>query len=93
MKNSLDDTTIFPGQNLKVLGETSVERNSTVIGQMKMSIVIKRNLVLHNYVNTYLLYFYVIITSAKEVIFSAGFVRGFVSLFVNKITQKLMDGF
>ena len=32
-----------------------------------------------------------IITSAKEVMFSPGFVCGFVSLFVNKITQKLMD--
>ena len=34
-----------------------------------------------------------IITSAKEVMFSPGFVCGFVSLFVNKITQKLMDRF
>ena len=34
-----------------------------------------------------------IITSAKEVMFSPGFVCGFLSLFVNKITQKLMDGF
>ena len=32
-----------------------------------------------------------VITSAKEVMFSPGFVCGFVSLFVNKITQKLMD--
>ena len=34
-----------------------------------------------------------LITSAKEVMFSPAFVCGFVSLFVNKITQKLMDGF
>ena len=34
-----------------------------------------------------------LITSAKEVIFLPGFVCGFVSLFVNKITQKLMYGF
>ena len=34
-----------------------------------------------------------IITSVKEVMFLPGFVWGFVSLFVNKITQKLMDGF
>ena len=33
------------------------------------------------------------ITSAKEVVFLSGFVCGFVSLFVNKITQKLMDRF
>ena len=33
------------------------------------------------------------ITSAKRVMFLPGFVCGFVSLFVNKITQKLMDGF
>ena len=33
------------------------------------------------------------ITSAKEVMFLPGFVCGFVSFFVNKITQKLMDGF
>ena len=32
-------------------------------------------------------------TSAKEVMFSPGFVCGFVSLFVNKIPQKPMDGF
>ena len=34
-----------------------------------------------------------VITSTKEVMFLPGFVCGFVSLFVNKITQKLMDGF
>ena len=34
-----------------------------------------------------------LITSTKEVMFSPGFVCGFVSLFGNKITQKLMDGF
>ena len=34
-----------------------------------------------------------LITSAKEVMFLPGFVCGFVSLFVNKITQKLVDGF
>ena len=33
------------------------------------------------------------LTSAKAVMFSPGFVCGFVSLFVNKITQKRMDGF
>ena len=32
-------------------------------------------------------------TSTKEVMFLPAFVCGFVSLFVNKITQKLMDGF
>ena len=35
----------------------------------------------------------IIFTSAREVMFSPGFVCGFVSLFVNKITQKLIDGF
>ena len=34
-----------------------------------------------------------VFTSAKEVMFLPGFVCGFVSLFVNKITRKLMDGF
>ena len=34
-----------------------------------------------------------IITPAKEVMFLTVFVCGFVSLFVNKITQKLLDGF
>ena len=34
-----------------------------------------------------------IITSGKEVMFLYGFVCEFMSLFVNKITQKLMDGF
>ena len=33
------------------------------------------------------------IISAKEVMFLPGFVCLFVRLFVNKITQKLMDGF
>ena len=33
-----------------------------------------------------------VMTSAKEVMFSPGFVCGFVSLFVNKISQKVMDG-
>ena len=33
------------------------------------------------------------ITSAKEVMFLPGFICGFVSLFVNKITQKLMHIF
>ena len=32
-------------------------------------------------------------TSAKEVVFSPGFVYVFVSLFGNKITQKLTEGF
>ena len=32
-------------------------------------------------------------TSAKEVMFSPGFVCEFVCAFVYKITQKLMDGF
>ena len=35
----------------------------------------------------------IIITSAKEIMFSPGFVCEFVSLFVNKITQKHMDRF
>ena len=34
-----------------------------------------------------------IFTSAKEVMFSPGFVCLSVCLFVNKISQKLMDGF
>ena len=34
-----------------------------------------------------------VITSAKKVMFLPGFVCGFVRLFVNKINQKLMDGF
>ena len=34
-----------------------------------------------------------LIISAKEVMFLPGFVCVFVSLFVNKITQKLVDGF
>ena len=34
-----------------------------------------------------------VITSTREVMFSPGFVCGFVSLFVNKIAQKLLDGF
>ena len=34
-----------------------------------------------------------IFTSAKEVMFSPGFVCEFVCAFVNKITQKLMTGF
>ena len=33
------------------------------------------------------------ITSAKEGMFSPGFVYGFVSVFVSKVTQKLMDRF
>ena len=36
---------------------------------------------------------YLCLTCAKEVMFLPGFVCGFVSLFVNKITQKLMDGY
>ena len=40
--------------------------------------------------NTHVHYFLII--SAKEVMFSPGFVCAFVSLFVNKIAQKLMDG-
>ena len=35
----------------------------------------------------------IIITSAKEVTFSPGFVCTSICLFVNKITQKLMDEF
>ena len=35
----------------------------------------------------------VVITSAKEVMFSPGFVCGFVSLFVNKITLNLWTDF
>ena len=33
------------------------------------------------------------INSVKDVMFSPGFVYRFVSLFVNKITPKLIDGF
>ena len=33
-----------------------------------------------------------IVTSTKEVMFSPGFVSPSVCLFVNNITQKLMDG-
>ena len=39
------------------------------------------------------IYHGMIITSTKEVMFSPGFVCASVCLFVNKITQKLMDGF
>ena len=38
-------------------------------------------------------YTHKVFISAKEVMFSPRFVCGFVNLFVNKIIQKVMDGF
>ena len=42
---------------------------------------------------TYFKYTHSLINSTNEIMFSPEFVCVFVSFFVNKITQKLMDGF